>query len=500
MSTRTIPPSLPRPHAPGRRRFGAPILLALLALAGIPQVEAQFAPGSGGTVPDIAPFTDPVGSIGGLWVYQSHRYPDTFGGDNDAVIELRFFPPAEFGADAYVLQRSFTGTSGWVDVPWGEGVLRTPADDTNNFSFEPDGDYHYRLRVEGGSRDSQVSNVVFAELSTVETRFAGWGVDSSMFITGVMFPWVGHGMEATFTVRRLLDDTDVTGGIDLQWYRVHPRTWEMTPIPGETDPVYATTNDDIGGWILVCRATGDGVTVGGFINVQAGGGVMVPNKAYVSQFTGEGFRLNLFKSVPSLEKEDLLLTYYDETLMDSVPVPIDSVTPLGGNATFFVTVDLPDGVEELQLSNVSDVWTLGEDFAFHPGMPPMFRESVTVKIEPDITVMHPGAKVLVDNAGKVNLGTVTLKKRSAPKVFTVRNDGAEPLTGLSVRVTGADAREFLATPLPVGTLAPGASATFSVTYKPRAKGSSKAKVQVASNDPNEAPFDINVTGKGKAKK
>lgn len=66
MSTRTIPPSLPRPHAPGRRRFGGPILLALLALAGIPQVEAQFAPGSGGTVPDIAPFTDPVDSIGGL--------------------------------------------------------------------------------------------------------------------------------------------------------------------------------------------------------------------------------------------------------------------------------------------------------------------------------------------------------------------------------------------------------------------------------------------------
>jgi hypothetical protein len=318
-----------------------------------------------------------------------------------------------------------------------------------------------------------------------------------MFLTGVMFPWVGHGTEVSFTVKKLADESDVTGGLSLQWYRVHPRTWEMTLIPGETNPRYVTTNDDLGGWLLVCRATGDQTTVGGLINLQAGGGVKIPNKAFLSHFTETGFRLNLLKSVPSLAKEDLLLAYYDENLLMNVPVPIDSVTPVGGNASFEVTVNLPEGVDELILSNNSKVWTLGEETALHPGMPPMFMEFITLEIEPDITVIQSGGKVLADNSGKVPFGTVKVKKRSAPMGFTVRNDGPDPLTGLSVRSIGADAREFLITPLPVSTLAPGASATFKVTYKPRTTGTSKAKVQVQSNDPDESSFEINVTGKGK---
>jgi len=472
-------------------------LLALALFFGLGEAEAQFTPGSGGAVPDIAPFTDPVGSIGGLRVYQTHRRNYTFGGGNHPELDLNFLPPSEFGATAYVLQQSITGTSAWADVPWGMDVLRTPANNSTNFSFTPDGTYHYRLRVEGGPRDGQVSNVVFAEAASVETRFAGWGVDNSMFLTGVMYPWVGHGLETSFTVKNLSDDSNVTGGLSLQWYRVHPRTWEMTLIPGATNPLYVTTNDDLGGWLLVCRATGDQTTVGGMINLQAGGGVKLPNKAFLSHFTETGFRLNLLKSVPSLDKDDLLLTYYDDTLLMNVPVPIDSVTPLGGNASFEVTVDLPEGVDEFILSNNSNVWTLGEEIAIHPGMPPMFMEFLTLQIKPDITVMQPGGKALADNSGKLNLGTVKLKKRSAPMVFTVRNDGPAPLAGLSVKSTGADANEFLITPPPLGTLAPGASTTFKVTYKPRAKGSSKAKVQVRSNDPDENPFDINVTGKGK---
>lgn len=471
--------------------------LVIALLFGLGRAEAQFIPGSGGTVPDIAPFTDPVGSIGGLRVYQTHRRNYTFGSGNHPELDLDFLPPSDFGATAYVLQRSLNGTTGWADVPWGMEVLRTTANNSTNFSFTPDGHYFYRLRVEGGPRDGQVSNVVIAEVSTVETRFAGWSVDSSMFLTGVMYPWVGHGMEVSFNVKNLADESDVTGGLTLQWYRVHPRTWEMTLIPGATDPLYVTTNDDLGGWLLVCRATGNQTTVGGLINLPAGGGVKVPNKAYLSQFSETGFRLNLHKSVPSLAKEDLLLAYYDETLLMNVPVPIDSVTPVGGNASFDLVVDLPEGVKQFYLSNTSNVWLLGEERAIHPGQPAMFMEFLTLDIQPDISVTQTPGGALADNSGKVNFGTVKVKKRSAAKVFTVRNDGSDPLGGLSVKSTGADSKEFLVTPLPVSTLAPGGSATFKVTYKPKAKGSSKAKVQVLSNDPNENPFDINVTGKGK---
>ncbi|MCB1206757.1 MAG: choice-of-anchor D domain-containing protein [Verrucomicrobiae bacterium] len=489
-------PNLTFPRA-GRftclRQSLAALLLSAISLPAF----AQFVPGSGGSVPDIAPLVDAVDSIGGLLVYQTHRRNDTFGGGNHPELDVEFFPPSEFGASAYVLQRSFTGTDGWADVPFGMDVLRTPNDSYDNFSFEPDGNYYYRLRVEGGPRDGQVSNVVYAPVTTVETRFAGWGVDSSMFITGITYPWVGYGLTSSFDVRKLSDDSAVSGGLSLQWYRVHPRTGEMTEITGATSATYATTLDDVGGWNIICRATGDESTVGGFIQVTAGGGVMIPNLAFVSEFTAEGFRLNLHKSVPSLAPGDLKLTYYDEGTMMNVDVPIDTVTPIGGNASFRIGVTLPGGVDQFTLSNQSEVWKLGEEFEHHPGIPSMFIEFLTIDIEPDITVMQPEPKVLADNRGKINFGKVRLKKRSRAKVFTVRSDGGKTLAGLSVGTSGSASRDFLLTRLPVSTLASGDSATFKVTFKPRSTGTRKAKVQVRSNDPDESPFDINVTGKGK---
>lgn len=474
----------------------APLILALLGGTAAP-LGAQFTPGSGGTVPDIAPFTDPVDSIGGLTVYQTHRQNYVFVGGNHAEIDLEFFPPIEFGADAYVLQRSLDGTSGWVDVPGDLGVLRTQSSDQDNFSIDPDGQFHFRLRVEGGPRNGQFSNVVHVPVSLVETRFAGWSVDSSMFLTGTSYPWVGHGMEASFTVKKLLDDSVVPDAVDLQWFRVNPRTSEMTAIPGATNPLYVTTNDDVGGWLLFCRATGDEVDAGGFIQIQAGGGVKIPNKAFVNQFTSAGFRLNLHKSVPSLDPADLKLTYFDDELFMNVDVPVDSVTPVGGNASFQIGVTIPAGVTQLSLSNESDVWALGEEVSHHPGIPPMFLEFLDIDIEPEITVMQPAGKVLVDNRGTLNFGAVKVKKRSAPKVFTIRNDGGANLSSISVRATGGGAKHYIVTNPPIRTLTPGASTTFRVTLAPRAKGTAKAKLQVRSNDRDENPFDVNLTGRGK---
>ena len=45
-------------------------------------------------------------------------------------------------------------------------------------------------------------------------------------------------------------------------------------------------------------------------------------------------------------------------------------------------------------------------------------------------------------------------------------------------------------------LAPGASTTFKVTFKPAAAGSRIAVIKIASNDSNENPFDIKLTGTG----
>lgn len=46
------------------------------------------------------------------------------------------------------------------------------------------------------------------------------------------------------------------------------------------------------------------------------------------------------------------------------------------------------------------------------------------------------------------------------------------------------------------SLAPGASTTFKVTFKPTAAGTRKAAIHIESNDADENPFDIKLGGEG----
>ena len=53
--------------------------------------------------------------------------------------------------------------------------------------------------------------------------------------------------------------------------------------------------------------------------------------------------------------------------------------------------------------------------------------------------------------------------------------------------------------LKVTSLAPGASTTFTVTFRPTAKNARRAVLHIASNDKKTGVFDISVSGKGAPK-
>lgn len=114
---------------------------------------------------------------------------------------------------------------------------------------------------------------------------------------------------------------------------------------------------------------------------------------------------------------------------------------------------------------------------------------------PEITVEQPVREKLQDGASTTDFGDVKLGKAKT-KTFTVRNTGDAPLTGLSVRTTGKFQANFTVTPLPETSLAAGASAMFKVTFTPNSTGSRKAGLRILSNDANESPFDITLTGNG----
>jgi len=119
----------------------------------------------------------------------------------------------------------------------------------------------------------------------------------------------------------------------------------------------------------------------------------------------------------------------------------------------------------------------------------------TVVTAPEIAVQQPVGSDLVDGTAKKSYGTVKIGKTKS-KVFTIKNTGNASLTGLAITKNGTGKGDYTVTAPAAKTLAPGASTTFKVTFKPSAKGNRVAAIHIKSNDANENPFDIGLTGLG----
>lgn len=116
-------------------------------------------------------------------------------------------------------------------------------------------------------------------------------------------------------------------------------------------------------------------------------------------------------------------------------------------------------------------------------------------VMPEIAIEHPVNTGLADGTSTIDYGDVDALDNSA-KTFTIRNLGDGPLTGLALSVDGTNSAEFVAANLSATTVAPNATATFTVTFTPNAAGTRTAALHVTSNDADESPFDINLTGRG----
>lgn len=121
---------------------------------------------------------------------------------------------------------------------------------------------------------------------------------------------------------------------------------------------------------------------------------------------------------------------------------------------------------------------------------------VGVASKPEITVQQPAGSDLADGSAKKSFGTVQTGKTGTAKTFTIRNTGFADLKNLSITRDGPHAADFSVTAPPKTTLAAGASTTFKVTFKPKAKGVRNAAIHIISNDADENPFDIKLAGQG----
>lgn len=111
----------------------------------------------------------------------------------------------------------------------------------------------------------------------------------------------------------------------------------------------------------------------------------------------------------------------------------------------------------------------------------------------EIVVTNPVVTVYADG-GALSLGTNLLAGATGNVAhLLLRNVGSGELASISAALSGADAAEFTldASTLPA-TLAPGASAEFTITATPAATntGVRAATLQVTSDDPDEAVYDL----------
>lgn len=177
----------------------------------------------------------------------------------------------------------------------------------------------------------------------------------------------------------------------------------------------------------------------------------------------------------------------------AVSAPGTSTVAGGGSTTFTVTLSpTSTGTRSAWLSISSNASNAATYWILLTGN----GTGGTVAEGPEISVEEPQFTPLVDGATEpVDYGLATVGQQPF-KSFWIRNLGNAPLTGIGASLTGAQASSFPILHRAATSLAPGASTYVVVSFKPAAAGVHNAQLKITSNDADEKPFDILLTGEG----
>jgi N-acetylneuraminic acid mutarotase len=114
--------------------------------------------------------------------------------------------------------------------------------------------------------------------------------------------------------------------------------------------------------------------------------------------------------------------------------------------------------------------------------------------DPEISILQ-NSTAIADNTGSYNFGSQGLNA-STPVIFTIQNRGDRELKlSSSPRVTLTGAAYTLVSDAP-GSIPPGDSATFTVSFNPQTCGTLNGSVSIVNDDANENPYNFSLTGIG----
>ena len=113
------------------------------------------------------------------------------------------------------------------------------------------------------------------------------------------------------------------------------------------------------------------------------------------------------------------------------------------------------------------------------------------------SVSYPAPDISVSPVS-FDFGSVNVGSTSAPRTFTISNAGDTDLVIGTISITGTDASEFsIQNDNCSGqTIAPSDTCTVDVVFSPTSAGSKSANLSIPSNDPDENPVNIALSGTG----
>ena len=120
--------------------------------------------------------------------------------------------------------------------------------------------------------------------------------------------------------------------------------------------------------------------------------------------------------------------------------------------------------------------------------------STISRAEPDIVVERPAGTPLT--SGDLVTFPDRLVGDTATLTFTISNAGTNTLGSLSTAITGPEASQFGITGGALADLEPGSNQVLNVTFTPAALAGASATLQITSNDPDENPYLLYLSGTG----
>lgn len=163
----------------------------------------------------------------------------------------------------------------------------------------------------------------------------------------------------------------------------------------------------------------------------------------------------------------------------SVSAPLTGLAP--GTTYYFRVVTTQPGSSTPQLGHIASFTTT----AAMTG-----KAKIGVKVSGE--ELDNGGSIEFDDTKIGDTDTITL---------TIRNTSNKvALTGIAVSLTGRDDDQFKIITSPATTVAPGGKTTCVIRFAPTAEGKQKATLLIASNDPNDNPFKVKLSGVGEPRR